>query len=395
VPDTNLTVGFEREAPWSFPVGTVWIKHFELQLTNGVPSSARRIETRFLVRTAEGVYGVTYRWDSLTNATLVADEGFEEDIDIQDQGETHTQVWHYPTRSECLRCHLPVAGFALGFNTAQLNRDCDYAGVTANQIGALNQAGYFSSNVTAIHTLRALAAATNTAWSLEYRVRSYLAANCAQCHQPGTECLAKWDARISTPTSAAGIIDGKLVFLVAADPNGRVVSPGSLEHSMMFRNIANLKMPPLATTVVNAEAVNLLSEWITNGLANYQSFADWQLAFFGSTNLPAAAPEADPDGDGASNQLEYLTGSNPLLPRDAWKVGIQPKASSVQILFPRLANRAFEVQWTTSLQDANSWVALDQPDNRAFFSSTNGQAIIEDVTSPSSARFYRVRIYEP
>jgi len=396
VPDTNLTVGFEREAPWSFPVGTVWIKHFELQLTNGVPSSARRMETRFLVRTADGVYGVTYRWDdSQTNATLVADEGFEEDIDIQDHGETHTQVWHYPTRTECLRCHLPVAGFALGFNTPQLNRDFDYAGVTANQIAALNQAGYFSSNVTAIHTLRALAAATNTAWSLEYRVRSYLAANCAQCHQPGTDCLAKWDGRITTPTAAAGIIDGKLVFPVAADPNGRVISPGSLEHSMIFYNIANLKMPPLATTVVNVEAVNLLSEWITNGLANYQSFADWQLAFFGSTNLPAAAPDADPDGDGASNQLEYLVGSNPLLPGDAWRISIQLKASSVQILFPRLANRAFEVQWTTNLLDATSWVALDQPDNRPFFSSTNGQTTIEDVTTAASARFYRVRVYEP
>ena len=40
LPDTNLVVGFEREVPWSFPAGTVWIKHFELQLTNGVANSA-------------------------------------------------------------------------------------------------------------------------------------------------------------------------------------------------------------------------------------------------------------------------------------------------------------------------------------------------------------------
>lgn len=396
VPDTNLTVGFEREGPWSFPPGTVWIKHFELQLTNGVPSSARRIETRFLVRTAEGVYGVTYRWDySQTDATLIGTEGLDEDIDVQDQGETHTQVWHYPSRAECLRCHMQVAGFALGFNTAQLNRDFAYAGATDNQIAALGQSGYFSSPVTGIHTLRALAAATNTAWSLEYRVRSYLAANCAQCHQPGTDCLAKWDARITTPTAAAGIIDGKLVFPIPADPNARVVAPGSLGHSTMFSNIANLKMPPLATTVVNTEAVNLLSEWITNGLVNYQSFADWQLAFFGSTNLPAAAPDADRDGDGASNQLEYLIGSNPLLPGDGWRINIQRKASSVQILFARLANRALEVQWTTNLHDATSWVALDQVDNAPFFSSTNGQTRVEDVIAASSARFYRVRIFAP
>ena len=400
VPDTNLTVGFERETPWSFPAGTVWIKHFELQLTNGVPESARRIETRFLVRNAEGVYGVTYRWDdSQTNATLVAKEGLDEDIDIQDdRGETHTQVWHYPSRDECLRCHAQVAGFSLGFNTPQLNRDFNYGGVTNNQIVALNQAGYFSSNVNDIHTLRALAPASDTAWSLEYRVRSYLAANCAQCHQPGGERLALWDARITTPTAAAGIINGRLLLTPNADPNARIISPGSLEHSRIFSRISNLgfdHMPPLATTVLNTEAVNLLSEWITNGLANYQSFADWQLALFNSTDLSAAAPDADPDGDGAVNQLEYLVGSNPLLPGDAWKIGIQRTASSVQIVFSRLANRAFEVQWTTNLKEATSWFALDHPDNRPFVSSTNGQAKIEDFTAPSSARFYRVRIYEP
>ena len=400
LPDTNLTVGFEREANWSFPTGMVWIKHFELELTNGVPTSARRIETRFLVRTTDGIYGVTYRWDdSQTNATLVTEEGIpDEDLYIQDQGETHTQAWHYPSRSECLRCHSQIAGWGLGFNTPQLNREFNYGGVTNNQIAALNQAGYFSSNVTGIHYLRALAPTTNTAWSLEYRVRSYLAANCAQCHQPGTDCLARWDARITTPTAAAGIINGRLIFPFAADPNGRVIVPGSLTHSTMVQRLANLgssHMPPLATTVVNAEAVNLLSEWITNGLADYQSYADWQLAFFGSTNLPSAAPYGDPDGDGASNQLEYLVGGNPMLGGDAWRISLQSGASSVQIHFPHLANRCYEVQWSTNLSDAKSWVVLDQLDNRPFFSSTNGRAVIEDASAGSSAKFYRVRIFGP
>ena len=68
----------------------------------------------------------------------------------------------------------------------------------------------------------------------------------------------------------------------------------------------------------------------------------------------------------------------------------------MQILFLRLANRAFEVQWSTNVSDAKSWVALDHADNRPFFSSTNGQTVIEDVIiMPSSARFYRVRINEP
>ncbi len=74
-----------------------------------------------------------------------------------------------------------------------------------------------------------------------------------------------------------------------------------------------------------------------------------------------------PDGDGAVNQLEFLVGSNPLLPGDAFRNTIQPKAASAQIVIPRLANRAYEVQWSTHLGDANSWVVLDHPDNRPCF----------------------------
>ena len=74
--------------------------------------------------------------------------------------------------------------------------------------------------------LSALVAATNTAWSLEYRVRSYLAANCAQCHQTGGPNLSVfWDARITTPTAAAGIINGPLVFPPPNDINRRVIVP--------------------------------------------------------------------------------------------------------------------------------------------------------------------------
>ena len=159
------------------------------------------------------------------------------------------QVWHYPSRKECLTCHTQVAGWSLGFNTWQLNREFNYDGVTNNQIAALNQAGYFNTNVTGIHTLRALAAATNTDWSLEYRVRSYLAANCVQCHQPGGETINPWDARITTPTAAARIINGPLAFPFRDNPNRRVIVPGSLDHSIMFHRIANLDpshMPPLA-----------------------------------------------------------------------------------------------------------------------------------------------------
>jgi mono/diheme cytochrome c family protein len=277
VPNTNLVIGFDPTNNWAFPTGSVWIKHFDLELTNGVPASARRLETRFIVRNESGVYGLTYRWgNSLTNATLVQDEGTNESFVIHEGGGIlRTQVWRYPSRSECLQCHTPRAGLVAGFNTPQLNRTLDYGGSPENQLLALSQAGYFSAPVDDAETLPALAPATNVAFSVEHRVRSYLAANCVQCHQPGGTAQGLWDARFSTPMSQARIIDGLLLDDLG-NPANRVIKPGSIDQSVLLQRLANFgsrHMPPLATSVLNQEAIDLVTAW-TMSLAEPQITID-------------------------------------------------------------------------------------------------------------------------
>ncbi|MEO8427270.1 MAG: PQQ-dependent sugar dehydrogenase [Verrucomicrobiota bacterium] len=398
VPDLTKTIGFNRDGNWSFPTGTVWIKHFELELTNGVPASARRLETRLIVRTATGVYGVTYRWgDSLTNSVLVPEEGLDEAFTIQDSGVVRTQVWHYPSRSECLTCHTPVADHALGFKTAQLNREIDYGGTSQNQLRALSDAGYFATNLSEFYTLPAVAHPTNAAVSLDFRVRSYLAVNCVQCHQPGGAALGHFDTRLTTPLSASGLMNELLIDSLG-DSENRVIKPGSPEHSVLLTRIANLgpnHMPPLATSVLNQEAIDLLRAWITASATNYEGYADWQLSHFGSTSAPGSAPEEDADSDGASNELEYLTGTNPLLVGDGWGIGIAIAGANAEIHFPRIANRGFEVQWTTNLSDPNSWQPLDVPGNEPVFAFTNSTVKVQDTLTNALSKFYRVRIREP
>lgn len=398
VPKITDTIGFSRDDNWSFPLGTVWIKHFELELTNGVPESARRLETRLLVRNATGLYGVTYRWgNSLTNAVLVPPEGLDEAFAIYGNGVVRTQVWHYPSRSECLTCHTPIAGHALGFKTAQLNRDISYAGGTQNQLRALSDAGYFGTNLSGIYTMPALANPTNDAISLDFRVRSYLAANCVQCHQPGGAARGHFDAQLTTPISAAGLVDGPLVDTLG-DPDNRVIKPGSLDQSVMLTRLANLgpnHMPPLATSLVNQQAIDLLRAWISGPAANIQSYAAWQQSHFGGTDVPGSVPEEDADGDGASNELEFLTGTNPLLAGDGWKIHGTVIDQNMEMEFNRLANRGFEIQWTTNLSTPNSWQPLDAPGNEPLFSARTIVATVRDSSTNAQAKFYRVRIFEP
>jgi hypothetical protein len=52
-------VGTDPVEAWKAPAGTVWMKHFEMEMERGVPETRRRIETRFLVQMTQGVYGIS------------------------------------------------------------------------------------------------------------------------------------------------------------------------------------------------------------------------------------------------------------------------------------------------------------------------------------------------
>ena len=395
---TNLKIGFQPEGNWSFGAGQTWIKHFDLELTNGVASSARRLETRFLVKNSNGVYGITYRWgNSLTNATLVPEEGLDEAFAINDGGTMRTQVWHYPSRTECLSCHTPVAGFGLGFNTVQMNRDFGYAGGESNQIAFLSAAGIFSNTVADVHALRALAHATNESASLEWRVRSHLAANCAQCHQPGGSGLGTWNANITNSTAGAGLINGPLNNYFN-NTNNRVIVPGSLSNSMLLARISVRgpgQMPPLASSVLDTQAMALLSRWITNDLPGYQTFAQWQMANFGGTNAPNAGATFDADDDGASNSDEYVAGTSPLNASDVWRINARTTNDQSLLEFVQPANRAFQIQWITNLATPVLWNFLDAPENRPTYPSAPRSRSVAEPLTNAPFKFYRVRLNAP
>ena len=134
-------------------------------------------------------YGAVYKWrPDGTDADLLTD-GLTEEVPIRTAAGERRQLWSYPSRNDCLVCHTAAAGFVLGVNTRQLNRDCAYteSGITDNQLRAWNHAGLFreplrEADIPGYNRLVAVADASAT---LENRVRSYLDSNCTQCHRPG------------------------------------------------------------------------------------------------------------------------------------------------------------------------------------------------------------------
>jgi hypothetical protein len=349
------------------------------------------------MKQTNGVYGATYRWDlEGTDATLVDDQGEDATLPIKSGDVTRFQKWHFPARLECQNCHSPVSGYSLGFNTPQLNHDIMTTNGPSNQLLELSRAGYLSQPLRTVNNLIRYAAADDERWSRQYRARSFLAANCSQCHQPGGQTPVHWDARITTPLSQSGIVDAIPVNNFS-NPAGRVVAPGSTDDSVLYIRLATLNgihMPPLATTVLNQQALDLLTDWINGDLASWRSFSQWQAAYFPDQTGYDTTEGGDYDHDGLSNWAEYLLGTPPDDPSLDWQVKYEVDDGNLHISFPRRPNVRFDVQWNTDISDALDWQSLDVPENQPLI--TDSESIAE-MTVPVDAKqkFFRVVISEP
>jgi uncharacterized repeat protein (TIGR03806 family) len=268
IPDEKIK--FSPTGEWTFPKGTVFVKTFELSTDAADPGVKRRLETRLLVRdSAGGVYGVVYKWRPDNSDADLLSTSRTEEISIKTAtGEVRKQTWYFPSRPDCLACHNPKTSGVLGVKARQMNRVFTYpSGVTDNELRTWNHLELFSPEVNDadLAKLPTLAAADDATRSLQDRARSYLDANCAQCHRPGGT-VAYFDARFDTPLEKQELIDGPVLIDQGID-RPRIISPHDIWRSIAFmrvNTVDDIKMPPIARETIDKKGVKLLQDWITS-----------------------------------------------------------------------------------------------------------------------------------
>ncbi|HWC60841.1 MAG TPA: chitobiase/beta-hexosaminidase C-terminal domain-containing protein, partial [Verrucomicrobiae bacterium] len=416
----NEQIAFAPTGYWTFPAGTVFVKTFQLNTDTSNSNILRRLETRLLVRDINGaVYGVTYKWRPDNSDADLLSSSLYEDIAITNASGVSTQKWYYPSPSDCLSCHTPVANYVLGLNTRQLNGNDTYAttGVTDNQIRTFNRLGLFNPafDETGITNFEKLSALGNANTNLQERVRSYLDANCAQCHQPGGSGIT-FDARYDTPLASQNLINGGLngnglAMIVPRDIWRSVI------HQRMDTTNAVIRMPPLARQLVDSNAVDILEAWI-NSLPGTPAEAPPTIAptgglFFNNAGIVLTAPDTNATiyytFDGATpttNSYLYSNAfnltSNAVVSASAFRTGyvnsmtanatffIQPVRFASQgfsngvfhLQFLGATGSNYVLQTSTNLMD---WTPLAT--NPA---TTNLLEFIDPSASNFGKRFYRV-----
>jgi hypothetical protein len=223
---------------------------------DGVP-----VETRLLMLDANRIWtGYSYEW--IDGDAFLLPAGKQKTL-------PNGQIWKYPDRGECLRCHTEIANFALGPEIGQLNRDLLYekSNRISNQLATLEHIGFVSNGLPgAPDQLPALAGLEDSHQALSRRARSYLHSNCSGCHRGAGPTQSNMDLRFTTSRSAMNVCNIDPSFGDLGISGAKLLAPGQPGLSVLLNRPASndplTRMPPLGTLIVDDPAISALTAWI-------------------------------------------------------------------------------------------------------------------------------------
>jgi hypothetical protein len=189
------------------------------------------------------------------------------------------------------------------------------------------------------------------------------------------------------------LLASEIAWSWASGPVLSISENGLATTAMVFRDV------PAVIAGRHAGLIGFASFQVVNRSEDdFGSYAQdglndaWQVDNFGIGN-PQAAPMLDPDGDGFTNQFEFLAGLIPTDHSSSFQLTIRredmPMGQMVITLSPRFQDRVYTL---VSCQDlvAGKWA----PVGGAVFDSGETRTII-DAASSEPRKFYRVEITKP
>lgn len=265
------SAAYRAEGAFDFPVGTVLVKTFAYPADLRRPDDqVRSIETRLLIRKADGWAAQAYVWNADQTDAALKRAGARMPVEVVDlAGRARTIDYAVPNQNQCKECHqLDKAVAPLGPKARNLNGDFAYAGGRENQLAHWARTGLLAGAPSDPRQAPRTARWDDPAEPLAARARAYLDANCAHCHHPraiasNSGLFLEWE---QPEGPALGI--GKRPVAAGRGSGGleTAIAPGRPEASILVHRMASdepgVMMPELGRSVTHEEGLALVRAWI-------------------------------------------------------------------------------------------------------------------------------------
>ena len=305
IPDGAIAT-FDPDRALELPVGAAVIKTFYFPADLRAPGDdLRLIETRLLVRHADGWHPLPYIWDAAQHDAVLTPAGEVRAISFIDAtGALRTASYLIPERNQCQNCHAEQASpdasielVLIGVKARHLNRAYDYGGDVGarNQLDRLTELGMLggapaAATLPAAYDFRLIEAgeageaggsggpgdpAALPPAELEAAARSYLDINCAHCHNPrGVQGMTSQLFLNHDNTDAFHLGVCKLPGSAGAGNGGLKydIVPGDPDTSILYFRTdteqVGAMMPLIGRSLTHQRGAELLHAWIAALPAN-------------------------------------------------------------------------------------------------------------------------------
>ncbi|MEZ5945449.1 MAG: SO2930 family diheme c-type cytochrome [Hyphomonas sp.] len=248
-----------------FPVGTALIKTFAFAPDMRAPEEgAFKVETRVLIRKADGWAAYPYVWNADGTEATYAPTGARQTIStVSPAGEPLEIHYEVPNKNQCKTCHQ--SGDAVEPIGPKLRNLAHEGPAGVDQLADWAAAGLLDH---VPDDLAPTPSAADMTLPLDSRARGYLDINCGHCHKPDGSASNSglWLQLEETspvklglkkhPTAAGRGSGGRLV----------VIEPGHPEQSILAYRMAStepgIAMPELGRTLPDPVGIDLINQWI-------------------------------------------------------------------------------------------------------------------------------------
>ena len=237
-------------------------------------AQVRLLETRLLINTASGWVAIPYVWNAEQTEATLALAGDVLSLELVSDAGRQPFAYLVPDTNQCAGCHVLEHHSQkiepIGIRARHLNKTYRYASGSENQLAHWQKAGLLTGAPDPAQAPRHARWDDPDDADIEARARAYLDVNCGHCHRPRGAASTSGLLLHAQETDPVRLGACKIPIATGRGSGDALfdIVPGAPDQSILLHRMlsteADVAMPELGRSLVHAEGVALIRDWIAS-----------------------------------------------------------------------------------------------------------------------------------